>query len=122
MLCQKKVINDDNIIKIDVRGLQCPGPIAKISNTMNEAKVGDIVEIKASDPGFGKDVSNLCDKMGYNLLELDKDGMEKMFGMMMPKGVDELKISKMNMAGMGTKMNLTYQMQRTVISRRFYNS
>ena len=115
MLCQKKVINDENIIKIDARGLQCPGPIAKISTTMNEAKVGDIVEIKASDPGFEKDVSNLCDKMGYNLLELDKDGMEKMFGMMMPKGVGELKISKMNMAGMGTKMNLTYQMQRTVI-------
>ncbi len=33
-----------------------------------------------------------------------KDVMEKMFGMMLPKGVDSLKLSKMNMGGMGTAM------------------
>jgi len=33
-----------------------------------------------------------------------KDMMEKMFGMMLPKGVDGLKLSKMNMGGMGTVM------------------
>lgn len=187
---KKKVINDSDIIRIDARGLQCPGPIAKIFTAMNEAKQGDLVEIKASDPGFGKDIANWCLKMGYKLMELekegkntraliekttaevkgnvdiscslsnrpkdkegatmvvfsgdldkaiasfiiatgaatmgkkvtmfftfwglnilrdpsvnvDKEGMEKMFGKMMPKGIDELKISKMNMAGMGTKM------------------
>ena len=46
---------------------------------------------------------------GLNILRrsdanVDKKGMEKMFGMMMPKGIDELKISKMNMGGLGTKM------------------
>ncbi len=30
--------------------------------------------------------------------------MDKMFGAMMPKGADKLKLSKMNMAGMGTAM------------------
>ena len=30
--------------------------------------------------------------------------MEKMFGAMLPKGADKLKISKMNMGGMGTAM------------------
>lgn len=33
-----------------------------------------------------------------------KDMMEKMFGMMLPKGIDDLKLSKMNMGGMGTVM------------------
>jgi peroxiredoxin family protein len=33
-----------------------------------------------------------------------KSPMEKMFGAMLPKGADKLKISKMNMGGMGTLM------------------
>ena len=35
---------------------------------------------------------------------VQKDMMEKMFGMMLPKGIDDLKLSKMNMGGMGTIM------------------
>lgn len=30
--------------------------------------------------------------------------MESMFGTMMPRGIDKLKLSKMNMGGMGTSM------------------
>jgi peroxiredoxin family protein len=33
-----------------------------------------------------------------------KNFMEKMFGMMLPKGAGKLKLSKMNMCGMGTSM------------------
>jgi peroxiredoxin family protein len=36
--------------------------------------------------------------------KVDKSPMEKMFGAMLPKGADKLKISKMNMGGMGTLM------------------
>ncbi|WML46925.1 DsrE/DsrF/DrsH-like family protein [Neobacillus sp. PS3-34] len=42
---------------------------------------------------------------------VEKDMMEKMFGMMMPKGVNELPLSKMNMAGMGAKM-INHAMQK----------
>ena len=34
----------------------------------------------------------------------NKDFMSKMFGSMMPKGCEELKLSSMNMGGMGTSM------------------
>ncbi|WP_437130838.1 CoA-disulfide reductase [Peptostreptococcus russellii] len=184
---------DSEIIKIDARGLQCPGPIARVFAAMNDASEGQQLEVLASDPGFGKDISAWCSKMNYPMLELTredgvtraliekstmnesscsmmkeannivqgqsnskdgatmvvfsgdldkaiasfiiatgaasmgkdvtmfftfwglnilrkadvsvkKEGMEKMFGKMMPKGIDELKISKMNMGGMGTKM------------------
>jgi peroxiredoxin family protein len=37
--------------------------------------------------------------------------MEKMFGMMMPKGVSHLPLSKMNMGGMGAKM-INHAMER----------
>ena len=33
-----------------------------------------------------------------------KDMMERMFSMMLPKNIDDLKLSKMNMGGMGTVM------------------
>ena len=47
---------------------------------------------------------------GLNILrksvapEVKKTPLEKMFGMMMPKGTRKLGLSKMNMAGMGPKM------------------
>ncbi|MEG0249423.1 MAG: DsrE/DsrF/DrsH-like family protein [Peptostreptococcus sp.] len=58
---------------------------------------------------MGKEVTMFFTFWGLNILRkadvsVKKEGIEKMFGKMMPKGVDELKISKMNMAGMGTKM------------------
>ncbi|MCR4695094.1 MAG: FAD-dependent oxidoreductase [Pseudobutyrivibrio sp.] len=37
-------------------------------------------------------------------VKVDKTAMEKMFGAMLPQGVDKLGISKMNMAGMGSAM------------------
>ncbi|KGX91430.1 MULTISPECIES: DsrE/DsrF/DrsH-like family protein [Pontibacillus] len=37
-------------------------------------------------------------------VEAQKGFLEKMFGKMMPKGADNLGLSKMNMAGMGPKM------------------
>lgn len=180
---------NNKCIKVDARGLQCPGPISAVFGALKDAKDGDKVEVLASDPGFKKDIAAWCSKMGYNLQELStaknvtravivksnsceigscsanrssvsnggkngatmvvfsgdfdkamasfiiatgaasmgkevtmfftfwglnilrrkdskvkKTGMERMFGNMMPKGTSQLTISKMNMAGMGTKM------------------
>ena len=39
-----------------------------------------------------------------NKVKLKKGFMEKMFGAMLPRGSKKLKLSKMNMGGMGTKM------------------
>lgn len=39
-----------------------------------------------------------------NKVKLRKGFMEKMFGVMLPRGSKKLKLSKMNMGGIGTKM------------------
>lgn len=39
-----------------------------------------------------------------NFTNKNKSFIDKMFGMMMPKGVNKLKLSNMNMGGMGTMM------------------
>lgn len=173
---------------LDACGLQCPGPIMKVYQTMEQLKEGDILEVKATDPGFTRDIQSWCDKTGNTLLKttfenkqfkayiqkgkgvpqntiakkdgatiivfsgdldktiasfiiasgaaamgkkvtmfftfwglnvlrkkdappVDKDLLEKMFGMMMPKGVHDLPLSKMNMAGMGPKM-IQYVMEK----------
>lgn len=174
---------------INACGLQCPGPIMQVYKAMEEMNNGEILEIKATDPGFMKDIKTWCSKTGNTLIEVKledkvvkaiiqkgqseksivnkaeeiivqnqgkdativvfsqdmdkamasfiiasgaaamgkkvtlfftfwglnilrkenspavkKDFLEKMFGWMMPKGVNKLPISNMNMAGMGPKM------------------
>ena len=45
-----------------------------------------------------------------------KDTMGKMFGAMLPKGAEALKLSKMNMGGMGTMMMKSLMKQKNVAS------
>lgn len=174
-------------IDVDACGLSCPGPLMKVKNTMDNLKEGEVLNIKASDPGFLVDIKSWCKRTNNNLLNVEKEkgiitasiqkGMaqknniednakvieskenktivvfsgdldkalasfiiangaatmgkkvtmfftfwglnilrksekvksqknlvEKMFGFMMPRGSKKLKLSKMNMMGMGTKM------------------
>ena len=175
-------INSDQEMKIlDCCGLQCPGPIMKVNETLNEMENNEILKVSASDMGFLKDVASWCDKTGNTLLKServnqeniayikkgtaakvkkskDKEGktlvvfsgdldkvlasfiiangaaamnrpvtmfftfwglnalrksehvkvkkplIDKLFSLMMPRGTKKLKLSKMNMAGMGTAM------------------
>ncbi len=59
---------------------------------------------------MGRPVTMFFTFWGLNALRkttgpsVKKPFMDKMFGMMMPKGTSKLKLSKMNMAGMGTSM------------------
>jgi NADPH-dependent 2,4-dienoyl-CoA reductase/sulfur reductase-like enzyme/peroxiredoxin family protein/rhodanese-related sulfurtransferase/TusA-related sulfurtransferase len=167
-------------VSLDACGLQCPGPILKLSQALKEAHEGDILEVSATDPGFASDAESWCGRTGnifggvteekgiYKVIiqkgvgenkvisrgnnkniivfsgDLDKaiasfiianaaasmgrkvsmfftfwglnilrkpekvrvkkGFLSKMFGMMMPRGAEKLKISKMNMGGIGTKM------------------
>lgn len=170
-------------IRLNCSGLQCPGPIMKVFDTIKDMENGQVVEVLASDPGFVRDIEAWCRRTGNTLLGSDKRGgdytalvqkgsdkapcketactpdgktivvfsgdldkvlasfiiangaaamgrpvtmfftfwglnvlrrpekqtveksvMENMFGTMMPRGSGKLKLSKMNMGGMGTAM------------------
>lgn len=181
------VISTGNTAQLDVRGLQCPGPITRVKQTMANMTPGAVLEVTASDVGFVADIPAWCASTGNTLLESRPEGanyvariakgsapvtqpttagvsssrsnnktivcfsddldrvmatfviangaaamnsdvtifftfwglnvlkrkssppvqkglLDKMFGMMMPKGPGQLKLSKMNMGGMGTAM------------------
>jgi NADPH-dependent 2,4-dienoyl-CoA reductase/sulfur reductase-like enzyme/peroxiredoxin family protein/TusA-related sulfurtransferase/rhodanese-related sulfurtransferase len=170
-------------MRLDCSGLQCPGPILKVFETMKDLKTGDILEVSASDPGFARDIVSWTRRTGNTLISNEKHGgnyvalvqktdgsaapapntascdgktiivfsgdldkvlasfiiangaaamgrkvtmfftfwglnvlrkankvkvgkdfTEKMFGGLMPRGAGRLKLSKMNMLGLGTRM------------------
>lgn len=69
----KQTINEPvqalkNILKIDACGLQCPGPILKLKTAMDNASVGDQLEIKATDAGFPRDAQAWCRTTGNKLI------------------------------------------------------
>ncbi len=55
-------------LKINACGLQCPGPIMKLSTTLASAKVGETIEISTTDPAFGSDLEGFCRRTGHELL------------------------------------------------------
>ena len=171
------------IKEVDACGLQCPGPVLKLKQTIDTMAEGDTLRITASDAGFYKDVQAWANVTGNQVVDLAQEGgqitavvrkgktkpvdsgaaaggnnatlicfsddLDKalatfviangavasgkkvsifftfwglnvikkaqkpevkkdlfghMFGMMMPKSSKKLGLSKMNMAGMGSKM------------------
>lgn len=53
---------------LDATGLQCPGPILKTFRAIEAMQTGDLLEVKASDPAFGRDIRAWSDKTGHQLL------------------------------------------------------
>ncbi len=173
---------------LDACGLQCPGPILRVKQKMDQLKPGSILEVSANDTGFAIDlpawcrttgnevlsievregkiigrirksgsekmtifqqpstqitmpkektiivfsndmdrvmsafiIANGAASMGYKVnlfftfwglnvlrksqkIHISKSFVERMFGWMMPKGISKLKLSKLNMGGVGTWM------------------
>ena len=58
-------------IMLDVSGLQCPGPIIKIKNKISELKEGEVLEVKATDPGFENDIKVWTKQTGNTLLNIE---------------------------------------------------
>ena len=168
---------------VDACGLQCPGPIMQVAESLNSIREGEAIEVLASDPAFVSDIEAWCHSTGNSLLNIasengrykativkgkaglqafnpsdtsknktlvvfssdfdrqvaafiiangaaamgsevtmfftfwginalrrskpvaaQKNLVEKMFGWMMPRGANKLKLSQMNMGGMGLAM------------------
>ena len=60
-------------IKLNTCGMQCPGPIMKVADTLSDAKEGDVVEIKSSDPAFGADIEAWCRRTGNTFISLSAE-------------------------------------------------
>ncbi|MGP1458538.1 MAG: FAD-dependent oxidoreductase [Treponema sp.] len=60
-------------LSLDCCGLQCPGPIMKVFETIKNMNDGETLEVIASDPGFIKDIGAWCRRTGNTLLSTSAD-------------------------------------------------
>lgn len=60
--------NTIHTLRVDACGLQCPGPVMKLKNTIDSIHVGERVEIKATDAGFPRDAQAWCRSTGHLLI------------------------------------------------------
>ncbi len=61
-------------MRIDCSGMQCPGPIMKVFETMQTMQNGEVMEVSASDPGFSRDIGAWCRRTGNELLSNERRG------------------------------------------------
>ncbi|MFH1512094.1 MAG: DsrE/DsrF/DrsH-like family protein [Bacillota bacterium] len=59
-----KIMPTGRTIRIDACGLQCPGPIVKLSQAIKDAEKGDLIEILTTDPAFACDIEGYCRRTG----------------------------------------------------------
>jgi len=59
---------------LDTKGLKCPLPVLKARRTMKELSAGDILEVRATDPGSVKDFEAFCQTTGDRLLVSRREG------------------------------------------------
>ena len=68
------VVNDQKVsLSVDACGLQCPGPIVQVYKAMQNIEDGNILEVRATDPGFKKDIKSWAEKTGNTLINIESE-------------------------------------------------
>lgn len=83
-------------VTLNACGLQCPGPIRKVYEQVKQMEEGEILKVKASDPGFTKDIGAWCDKTQNTLIETSFDDKQKAFIAYIQKGIKDTKRQLIN--------------------------
>jgi CoA-disulfide reductase len=60
----------DANLTVDACGLQCPGPIMEVYKSIKSMNYGEVLSVKATDPGFQSDIKSWCEKTGNKLMSL----------------------------------------------------
>jgi len=73
-----RALNGDKVV--DARGTSCPGPILAAKKGMADVKVGQIMEVLATDSGTSKDLPAWSKKLGHDYLGLvEEPGYMRLF-------------------------------------------
>jgi TusA-related sulfurtransferase len=60
---------------LDATGLNCPMPVVKTRQATEDLDAGDVLEVRATDPGSVSDLAGWADSTAaVELLEQDEDG------------------------------------------------
>lgn len=71
-------------ISLNACGLQCPGPILKVSEAIKPLVPGQEIEVQATDPAFASDIEAWCKRTG-NII-VDKSSKDGQFNVIIKRG------------------------------------
>lgn len=67
---------DGQALTLDVCGMSCPGPIVSVSGRMDDLAEGQTLRVRATDPGFGRDIVAWATNTGNTVVSReDRDGV-----------------------------------------------
>ncbi|MEM0366214.1 MAG: sulfurtransferase TusA family protein [Acidilobaceae archaeon] len=61
---------------VDARGMMCPYPIMLLSLNLKSISPGEVIEVRATDPAFERDVVSWANSTGHEILGVNKEGDE----------------------------------------------
>ncbi len=62
----------DKVRELNATGLSCPGPLMQVKMTMDTMFDGEVLKVKASDPGFYRDIEAWATKTNNRLINIEK--------------------------------------------------
>ena len=62
----------DKVRELNATGLSCPGPLMQVKMTMDTMFDGEVLKVRASDPGFYKDIEAWANKTNNRLMNIEK--------------------------------------------------
>ena len=65
--------------ELDVRGLNCPLPILRAKKALNGLQNGQVLRVRATDPGSVKDFDAFCKATGNELVSSEQSSEEYVF-------------------------------------------
>ncbi len=66
----------ESALTTDCRGMHCPLPVVMLKRSLSQIKVGEVLELVATDPATEKDMPPATRSMGAELLKAEKQGNE----------------------------------------------
>ncbi len=65
--------------ELDARGLNCPLPILRAKKALNGLQQGELLQVRATDPGAVKDFDAFCKQTGNELVSSSQNDGEYIF-------------------------------------------
>jgi tRNA 2-thiouridine synthesizing protein A len=79
MTVTQGTLPDQEVVRLDARGLKCPMPIVKTAQAIKTMSAGQLLEVVATDPGSVADFAAWSRSTGNELVEQSAEGGEYRF-------------------------------------------
>ena len=62
--------------ELDTCGLFCPEPVMMLHNKVRDMSVGEVVQVRATDPSTQRDIPKFCNFLDHELLQQKEQDKE----------------------------------------------